>query len=74
MHIPLELSEAVASPFKRQRASLPGISGSLFTNETGFLPSSSLSNPSAKPDDQRAASTPDIKATTVKQEDSDEEL
>ncbi|EME77315.1 uncharacterized protein MYCFIDRAFT_158186 [Pseudocercospora fijiensis CIRAD86] len=74
--LPVEISDAVASPFKRQRASLPGVSGSLFTSEAGFLPSSSLSNPAIKPDDsQRAASTPDIKATTAaKQEDSDEEL
>ncbi|KAF7187854.1 hypothetical protein HII31_10754 [Pseudocercospora fuligena] len=74
--LPSDVSEAVASPFKRQRASLPGVSGSLFTSEAGFLPSSSLSNPASKPDEsQRAASTPDIKATpAAKQEDSDEEL
>jgi hypothetical protein len=69
----VETSEAVASPFKRQRASLPGINHTLFSAEAGFLPATSLTHPTGTDDHlPRASSTPEVKREI--KEDEDEEL
>ena len=56
---PANDAEAVASPYKRQRASLPGLNNSLFTSEAGFLPSTSLAAPTDA-EQPRAFSTPEV--------------
>lgn len=55
-----DAAEAVASPYKRQRASLPGLNNSLFTSDAGFLPATSLSS-AANPEQSGAVSTVDNK-------------
>lgn len=67
-------SDAVASPFKRQRASMPGLNNGMFTSEAGFLPSTSLSAPSDA-EHSKAASTPEVKLDAPKDDDNiDEDL
>ncbi|KAF2210594.1 hypothetical protein CERZMDRAFT_44896 [Cercospora zeae-maydis SCOH1-5] len=66
--------DVVASPFKRQRASMPGLNNGMFTSEAGFLPSTSASAPKDA-ERPKAKSTPEVKPNASKEDEAiDEDL
>ena len=71
-------AEALASPFKRHRASMPGLNNSFgsldSTPNEAQLPATSMSDAPPSDAQQRAASTPEVKRDVPPPETLDEEL